>query len=251
MPHRAIEHPAGLRSPSLPRRDSSWWVPLASTVLPGAGQVLLGADRFIAYLAVEAYAVLSALDRSAEERRQRDRSRALALNVARKFVTTERPVGDWPYYENMEKYIESGVLNRAPPGAEIAPEVDVTSYNGALWLDVRTRYWTDPSVEPPHASAEYRAALNEYLDRAYQERFRWSWRNAQLEQDLFRQTIRLKNEASHDATMLLGVLAANHLLSTIDAFVTLRLRGGAGAGGAPPALSITVPWAPFGRRRGR
>jgi hypothetical protein len=235
----------------IPRRDSSWWVPLASGVIPGAGQALLGQDRFIGYVAMEAYALLSALDRSAEERLQTQRYRSLALDVARAFVVGSRPAGNWPYYENMEKYIESGVFNAGAPGGDFTPETDVTTYNGFIWLDVRQRWWSNPSVEPDHSTGQYRNALNEYIARAYRPEMRWSWRNAQLEQDNYRQIIELKNQAHHDATMALGVLAANHLLSMIDAFVTVRLRGGAGAGGAPSEVSLTVPWAPFGRPQTR
>jgi hypothetical protein len=236
---------------SIPRRDSSWWVPLASGVMPGAGQALLGQDRFIGYVAMEAYALLSALDRSAEERLQTHRYQSLALDVARAFVLGNRPVGNWPYYESMEKYIESGVFNAGAPGGDFTPETDVTTYNGFIWLDVRQRWWTNPYVEPDHSSSQYRNAFNEYLARAYRPEMRWSWRNAQLEQDNYRQIINLKNQVHHDATTALGVLAANHLLSMIDAFVTVRLRGGAGAGGTPSELSLTVPWAPFGHPRTR
>lgn len=236
---------------SIPRRDSSWWVPLASAVIPGTGQALLGQDRFIGYVAMEAYALLSALDRSAEERLQTQRYQSLALDVARAFVLGNRPVGNWPYYESMEKYIESGVFNTGAPGGDFTPETDVTTYNGSIWLDVRQRWWTNPYVEPDHSTSQYRNALNEYIARAYRPEMRFSWRNAQLEQDNYRQIIRLKNQAHHDATMALGVLAANHLLSMIDAFVTVRLRGGAGAGGAPSEVSLSVPWAPFGRPQTR
>lgn len=231
---------------SIPRRDSSWWVPLASGVMPGAGQALLGEDRFIAYVAMEAYALLSALDRSAEERLQTHRYQSLALDVSRAFVLGNRPAGNWPYYESMEKYIESGVFNAGAPGADFTPETDVTTYNGFIWSDVRQRWWTNPNIEPDHSTSQYRNALNEYLARAYRPEMRWTWRNAQLEQDNYRQIINLKNQAHHDATTALGVLAANHLLSMIDAFVTVRLRGGAGAGGTPSELSLTIPWAPFG-----
>ena len=240
----------GRRAPAARfHRDSSWWVPLTSTLVPGAGQAFLGQNRFIAYLAVEGYALLTAVDRLSEERRQRDELRAIAHDVARAFVSGDRPVGSWAYYENMEHFIESGVFNRGAAGTEFTPEVDRSTYNGFLWFDVRQRYFSshNPEIEPAHSSSAYVNALNEYIARAYRPEMRWSWRNAQLEQDLYRRTVIRKNRASHDATMQFGLLAANHLLSTIDAFVSVRVRGGAGASSTPPALSLTVPWAPFGR----
>jgi hypothetical protein len=231
---------------SPPRRDSSWWVPLASTVLPGAGQALLGQDRFIAYLAVEAFGLLGFVEQNGEARRERERYRGLARDIARSAFPGNRPVGAWAYYETMEHYIESGVFDRFP-GGEFSPEIDQSTANGALWLLARQTYWRSPTVEPDHASAEYRRAIAMYIDRAVRPEYRYSWRNAQLEQDLYRRSIARSNQAYRDATTQVAVLIANHLLSTVDAYVTLRLRGGMGAPGSPASLSASLPWAPFGR----
>jgi hypothetical protein len=231
---------------AIPRRDSSWWVPLASAAVPGTGQALLGQHRFIAYLAVEGFAFLGYLDQHAEQLRERDRFQSLASDVARSLFPGDRPVGQWAYYELMEHYIESGVFNLVP-GGTFTPEVDITSYNGAAWLLARQTYWSNPNVQPDPASSEYRKALAFYVARAVQPQFRWSWRNAQLEQDVYVQTIERANQASRDARLQLGLLIANHLLSMVDAYVTLRVHGGLGAGGSPTSLSATIPWAPFGR----
>jgi hypothetical protein len=231
---------------AIPRRDSSWWVPLASAAIPGTGQALLGQNRFVAYLAVEGFAFLGYLDQHAEQRRERDRFEALASNVARSLFPGDRPVGPWAYYEQMEHYIESGVFNLVPGGA-FTPEVDVTTYNGAAWLLARQTYWADPNVQPDQGSPEYRKALGFYITRAVQPQFRWSWRNAQLEQDVYIQTIERANQAARDARVQLGLLIANHLLSMVDSYVTLRVHGGLGAQGSPTSLSATIPWAPFGR----
>jgi hypothetical protein len=233
---------------SIPLRDSSWWVPLTSAALPGTGQLLLGQDRFVAYLAVEGFALLGYLDQSGEARRERDRYRGLARDVARSAYPGGRPIGPWAYYEGMEYFIESGVFDRFP-GGEFSPETDQSTANGALWLLARQTYWRAPDVEPDHASAEYRRAISMYIDRAVRPEYRYSWRNAQLEQDLYRRSIAHANQAYRDATNRLAVLIANHLLSTVDAYVTLRLRGGLGAPGEPASLSASLPWAPFGRPR--
>ena len=238
------------RLPRVPRRDSSWWVPLASAVLPGTGQALLGQDRFVGYLAIEGYLLLDYFNVHTEETRQRDRSRALARDVARALFPGPRPIGSWAYYESMETYLESGVFNRFP-GGELAPEGDPATFNGNVWLLARKNFWRDPNTEPNHDDATYRRSINFYTANAVKNEFFWSWRNAQLEQDLFRRAIVQRNSASRQATTLLGVLSLNHLLSTVDAFVTLRLRGGAGAADSPTSLEATLPWAPFGRPRVR
>ena len=233
---------------ALPRRDSSWWVPLASTVLPGAGQALLGQDRSVAYLAVEGFALLGFLDQTNAARRERDRYRGLARDIARSAFPGSRPIGPWAYYELMEHYIESGVFDRFP-GGEFSPETDQSTSNGAAWLLARQTYWRSPDIEPDHASAEYRRAIAMYIDRAVRPEFRYSWRNAQLEQDLYRRSITQANQAYRDATTQVALLIANHLLATVDAYVTLRLRGSLGAPGNRASLSASLPWAPFGRPR--
>ncbi|MDA1082800.1 MAG: hypothetical protein O2973_14265 [Gemmatimonadetes bacterium] len=216
----------------LARRDSSWWVPLSSTIVPGLGQLHLGQSRAVAYAAVEAYAIFRYVAGEAAVRRERGRYLTLARDIARAFVPGNTAIGDWDYYEAMEKHIESGVFDRAPGTGSLAPEGDVTTFNGAVWLKARQlSNWPDVDVELPHSSAPYQAAIAYYLAHAVGPEYRWSWRNAQLEWDVYRQSIRQKNAASRDAGHYLAVLAFNHLLSTVDAFVTLRLRGGLGAGG--------------------
>lgn len=231
---------------SIPRRDSSWWVPLASAVVPGSGQALLGQDRFIAYLALETFALLGYVDQHKAQLRATSQYQALASNVARSLYSTDRPVGDWAYYELMEHWIESGVFNLVP-GGTFTPEADVTTYNGAAWLLARQTYWNDVNVQPDTTSAAYRKAITFYLSRAIQPQYRFSWRNAQLEQDVYIQKIEERNQAARDARLQLGILIANHLLSMVDAYVTLRVHGGLGAPGSPTSLSATIPWAPFGR----
>ena len=110
------------------------------------------------------------------------------------------------------------------------------------------------NAPPPRDSPEYARALAFYAGRAYDQAFRWSWRNAQLEYDEYRQTIRKSNDAYKAAATDLGLLIANHVLSTVDAFVTVRLR--ARANGAAPGtsrweVSGSVPFGGPARRASR
>lgn len=216
------------------------WAPVASLVLPGAGQALLHQDRFIAYLALEAWAVLEFANQRTEARRQRNRYQALAREVARSLYGPTHPVGTWEYYENMEKYLESGVFDRLP-GGEVDPDINPDTYNGAMWLLARTTYWSDPSIPPLLSSAEYRRAINFYLDRAVRPEYRWSWRNAQLEQDIYIRTIRRSNTSFREARAALGVALANHLLAAVDAVVTLRVEGLEGGNGRGFAVRGSLP----------
>lgn len=202
----------------------------------------LGQSRFIAYLAVEAWAAVGYLNGEAAARHERARYLTLAREVARAFVLGNEKVGNWNYYESMEKHVESGVFDRTPGTGSFSPETDTATYNGAVWLRARQlSRWPDPNVEPPHTSAEYSAALAYYAQHAVADAYRWTWRNAQLEWDAYKQSIRRRNDASREAANYLSILAANHVLSAVDAFVTIRLRGGLGASRRAMGISVSVP----------
>ena len=225
-----------------PRARQSWWPPLASAVLPGAGQAMLGQDRALAYLAVEGYGWLRYASDVREGRRQRNGYRDLAARVARAYLSDDSPVGDFEYYERMEHYVESGVFDTSPEEG-VQPETNPESFNGFIWLRARTTYWEDPAIPPPPASQQYFAALEYYADRAIQPAYRWSWRNAQLEQDLFRRTIERSNDAFRRSIQDLGVIIANHALSTVDAYVTVRIRH-ARQSERGVGVEAMVPWSP-------
>jgi hypothetical protein len=200
-----------------------WLTPIVSALLPGAGQLALGQERFAGYLAVEAYGWIRFLRHSSDGRRTRSGYRRLAADVARSLFGGPLPVGDFDYYERMEQYVESGIYDISDEDG-LQPEVDETSYNGALWRQARETFWEDPNVPPPANSQAYLRAIDYYRGRAVTADFRWSWRNAQLEQDLFRRTISGSNEAFRRSVSDLGVILGNHVLSMVDAFVTVRLR---------------------------
>jgi hypothetical protein len=212
--------------PAPPR--TTWWAPVASAAVPGSGQALLGQDRFVAYLAVEAFAWLQYAVNLREGRRQRRAYRDLAHTVARAYFGPDRPVGDFEYYERMEHFVESGVYDALPGDDDVEPEQDPTTYNGSIWLLARQTYWDDPNVPPDPGSPAFQSALAFYARRAVRPEYRWSWRNAQLEQDLFRRTITSSNDAFRRSVQDLGAVIANHVLSTVDAYITLRLRAQAG-----------------------
>ena len=234
---------AGIPSPP---SQPAWWMPLASAVVPGAGQALLRQDRFVAYATVETVAWLRFTTERREGRRQRRAYRDLANRVARAWFSTEFPSGNFEYYERMQHYVESGVFDENPVTVALEPELDTLTFNGALWLLARRTYWEHPDSVPAVGSAALANATAFYLERAVRPEFRWSWRNAQLEHDLFRRTISESNEASRQAVQALGIVLANHVLSTVDAYVTLRLwtrqQETRSLG-----VAATVPWAPLGR----
>jgi len=201
---------------------SPWWAPVASAVVPGSGQFALRQQRSVAYVVAEAFLLVQYLAAQRDGNRERAAYRDLALNVARK-AFAGKALGTWDYYERLEQYLESGAYDRIPGGA-VDPETDATTYNGARWQLARETYWRDPNSAPPTSSAEYQRALAFYERSAVTDAFRWSWRDAQLQQDVYIQTIRSANRSYQRAVNMLGVVAVNHLASLIDAYVSVRIR---------------------------
>ena len=207
-------------------RDRPWLGPVASLVLPGSGQLLAGHPRGILYLAAEAWLVARAVALRHDSRSEGRFFTDLAYAVARRRYGGASVDGPWSYYEEMGKYVESGLYDQDPTGV-FRPETDTATYNGHIWRLARQTYLEDPEVVPPPSDPSYRAALTFYQGRAVTDAYRWSWRDARLEQDVYRASIRASDEAYRAATNVLGAVLLNHLVSAVDAFVTMRLgRGG-------------------------
>ena len=200
------------------------WAPALSAALPGAGQARLGQDRFVGYLAIEGFLWLRYFTDRREGIRQRNAYRDVALEVSRAPYGGSKPTGDFEYYERMEHWIASGVFDADPGTSGLDPETDTTTFNGAMWLLARRTYWTQPNMPPPVGSPAYLAALSFYEQSAVRPGFEWSWRGARLEQDIYRQHIRRSNDAFRHAISDVGIVIANHVLSTVDAYISLRLR---------------------------
>jgi hypothetical protein len=194
------------------------YAPLASAIVPGSGQALLGNDRFVVYLAVEALGwwmyAKDVSERSAREAQFKE----LAREVARAHFSPVFPDGNWAYYEWMRDYLESGAYSKSTAGA-VVPETDVSTYNGAKWATLQSIYPTEAE------------ALAEYEKAAIRPEFRWSWRNHQLEYDIYKRTTDKRNDANRAAVRDLLLIGANHVLSMFDAFTTARLQVDAGPDG--------------------
>jgi hypothetical protein len=199
-----------------------WIVPVSSALIPGSGQLLAGNERGILYLAAEAFLMLRFWSLRSEGRRQRDAFRELAFSVARAPFRPARRDTVFEYFEAMESYLESGPFSTSS-GPELAPPTDPSTFNGRIWVLARETFLPDPDAPPDTSSDEYRRALDFYGARAIGANFQWSWRDAGLERDLFRQSIRRSDDAFRMATQYLGLVLVNHLVSAIDGFVTQRL----------------------------
>lgn len=195
--------------------------PVLSLLVPGAGQLAAGQERGLVYLAAEVWTLGRAVALDRRGRRSAARYRELAYQVARSPFSTLRRDGPFTYYETMERFVESGVYDRAT-GPDFVPESDTTTFNGSVWLLARRTFFTNPDSLPALNSPQYLSAVAFYRARATPGEFRWSWRDARLEQDVFRQIIRASDEAFRDATNYFGALVINHIVSAVDALISSR-----------------------------
>lgn len=218
-----IAHAVDSTKPHAKRGPSVLTATLASAVLPGAGQTLLGKRRAILYAAAEVIGIAVYVRQRSNGDHQRTVYRDLARSIARSRFHPDGPVGDWDYYERMEKYASSGAFD-VIPGGPIEPETDATTYNGSIWLLARQTYWRDPEVPPAENSTEFQNAMSFYAKRAVPEEMRWSWIGSDAGLQRYQRAIASSNNAFRRAEQTLGLVIANHFLSAVDAFVGVKLR---------------------------
>lgn len=228
----------------------TWKNALMSLLVPGSGQVLAGQERGAIYLVAEAFLLTRLISERNEGNRERNRYRALALNVSRRAFGGAETDTVFEYYDKMGKFKESGPFSTAVDGT-LVPPTELDTFNGSIWDLARRTFLQNPDGPFDVDSDEYRRALAFYRLRAIGPNFSWSWRNAGLELDLFRLGIKDSDDAFRRASSQLGALVANHLLSAVDAFISYRLWGGAaivnsfylpadGRGRATFNLNVTV-----------
>ncbi len=227
---------AVFQAPANPR--ATWLAPLASAAVPGAGQGLLRQQRALAYVVAESFLLLRAVRSHREYEDAKVRYRQLAADVARSSFGGPRPDGPWEYYEEMEKYESSGAYSLGGPG-QLIPETDLQTFNGQQWLLARQQFWANADV-PPSNPQEYTRALDYYVIRAVPNEFLWSWRDHGNEYAEFKQRIKDSNNSNQRYVTAVAVVAANHLVSLIDAYVTVRLRRYGGAGLQSASLQTKV-----------
>ncbi len=200
----------------------TWKNSVLSLLIPGSGQVIGGQERGALYLVAEAFLLTRVISERNAGERERNRYRALAINVARRRFGGIETDTVFEYYDKMGKFIESGPFSVATDGSLIPPS-DPETFNGDIWALARRTFLPDPDGIVDTESVEYQRALAFYRRRAIGPNFRWSWRNAGLERDLFRLGIKDSDNAFKRASSQLGALVANHLLSAVDAFISYRL----------------------------
>ena len=201
--------------------------PLASLIIPGMGQLMAHQDRGAVYIAAEVYLLSRYLQLDHEATVEARRFQSLAFDVARQSFVPLRRDTIFEYYEQMERFAESGRYD-ADTGPAFVPESDPATYNGSVWLLARRTFWADPNIPPDPTSPQYWKALQFYQARAVGPNFLWSWRNHSLEHEVFRDYIRRSDNAFRRAQNQVGLVLANHVLSAVDALISARMSAAAG-----------------------
>jgi len=202
--------------------------PIASAIIPGTGQMMLGNNRSIAYVAVEVIGWWQYRKHVNERAQQEAAFKDLARHVARSHFAPNGGDGNWTYYEMMRDYVESGDYTTSDNGT-VVPPLDTMTFNGHVWLD---------ALRTHTSTAE---ALLQYQQRAVKPDLQWSWKNARIQWDLFGQLTEKRNDANRAAARDLLLVAGNHLLSMVDAFATFRLYVRPAEGGGA-SLGASISW---------
>lgn len=198
---------------------------LASAALPGAGQYLLGAGRWVPYVALEAWGWTSFFRHRRDHAAWEQRYRELARDVARRASTEPERDGWFEYYEAMEYWSASGSFDVEPRRDGVQPEIDRQTYNGHQWALAQAIHLPATGSYLP-GSPEYAAALAYYEERAIRSEYEWAWGDNDLEQKLFGDLIGRSDRSSRAATRALGLILANHVISAVDALIASRLQTG-------------------------
>jgi hypothetical protein len=214
-------------APPAERPASIFVRPLASLLVPGTGQLLAHQDRGAVYLAAEVYLLSRYVQLDHEATQEAKRFQNLAFEVARRSFMPIRRDTVFEYYEQMDRFAESGAYD-ADPGPGRAPETDPATYNGSIWLLARRTYWQDPDTQPDPTSDAYLNAVQFYWQHAVGPAYQWSWRDHSLEHQVYRETIRRSDNAFRRAQNQIGLLLANHVVSAVDALISARLSAATG-----------------------
>lgn len=196
---------------------------LLSATVPGAGEYVLGLDRWVPRLAVEAFAWWEYRAHRREARGFEVRYRQLACQVARRIDAAAlvnpgvcRDSSDFEYYETMGKpdWSRSGEFDSDPLAPGVQPESDGSTYNGGIWVQAQRLFGARDQAQ----------ALAYYERRAIHPGYRWDWGDNRLEQTVYDELIHRSDAAFRTSSRILGLILANHVTSAVDVYIAARLR---------------------------
>jgi hypothetical protein len=214
--------------------------PLVSMVLPGAGQHLLGQRRKWAYLALEAAGWAFFVERRRAGADYRERYRDYAWENGR-IQSASRVDGDFDYYERLAHWTRSGAFDSDQGAPGVQPEMDENTFNGSVW-SLATRIFLGEAQNVPESDPAYQSALDYYGEEAYATALLWDWSGAPGAQSEYAALLDTSDSRFRQATTVLGVIIANHVLSAADAYVSARGRAGSARLRILPDATLGSDW---------
>lgn len=219
----AASMPSRAEAPSPPSLvESAAGQVAVAALVPGVGQALAGRPwTGLLFAAVEGAGWWIHLDARGDRNEFRDAYRDLAWAVAR-----DRPQprvdGPFEYYERLIHWTRSGAWDRDPSTPGVQPEHDVSTWNGRQWR-LAADIFLGGDTEAPPTTPGYASALDYYRARAYEPALLWDWSGHDDDRARYAGLIDRADAASRRASIALGAVVANHVLSAVEAFVATRL----------------------------
>jgi hypothetical protein len=222
---------------------------LLSLALPGLGQHALGQRRQWAYFALEVVGWAAYLNRHGTAVELRAQYRDFAWANGR-IQSGARVDGPFPYYEAVSKWLRSGAFDQDASTPGVQPELDPSTYNGAVW-DRASRIYIPGGGPVSETDPAYQSAIAYYTRYAFGSAFLWDWSGSPDKQQEFAQLIHDSDQHFRQATTAIGVVIANHLIAAGDAYLSahgrgtsarLRIEPSSRAGGAAWSAVLRIPW---------
>lgn len=221
-----------------------------AALLPGVTQVAEGRVwQGVLLGLVEAGGLWVYLDARSARDEGRRAYRDLAWTAARSSVRPRVDPG-FEYYEDLLFWTRSGAFDADPLQAGVQPERRSDTFNGRQW-QLAAQIFLEGDVAADPSTPGYGAALDYYTGRAWGEELTWDWSAEPRARERFAGLIDEADSAARRASVAVGVVVANHLLSAIEAFVAYRLgalpvemRVAPDPRGVAPQLRLRIPWNP-------
>lgn len=213
---------------------------LASLIAPGSSQWMHGQRRTYLYLGLELAGWIGFFQGRYQGADYRSAYRDVALTHAALESDPDGFTGGFGFYETLGQWTTSGQWDAEPATEGLQPETDPETYNGNIWSLASDLYLSgEGSGSDPDAM---QMALLYYRERAYSPEQSWDWSGNSAQLDRYRDLIERSDDSFRRATVILGAVVANHLLSAVDAFLSTRIS-------SERAVRLSSDTRPFGRSR--
>jgi hypothetical protein len=120
-----------------------------------------------------------------------------------------RPASNW------------GLFDADPQTPGIQPETDPATYNGSIW-ELASSLFLPGGPSTPPSDPGYQRAIEYYSARGYSTEFLWDWTGTGGAQAEYGDIISESDSRYRQATNVLGVIIANHVVSSVDAYLSAR-----------------------------